>query len=80
LPTEKPPTHREMLRVPSLVNSPYTLLQYFEQSLLADNIRTLTGPYVRGVVERYLDRVFFTHESDAVQDGGKRQYKRYYYN
>ncbi|KAI8639358.1 hypothetical protein BD408DRAFT_350066, partial [Parasitella parasitica] len=71
LPTSKPPTHREMLRVPSLVNSPYTLLQYFKQSLLADNIRPLTGPYVRRIISNYCDNIFFTRETDAVQDGTK---------
>ncbi|KAL9552740.1 hypothetical protein MBANPS3_003625 [Mucor bainieri] len=73
LPTSKPPTHREMLRVPSLVNSPYTLLQYFRQSLLADNIRPLTGPHVRQTVSNYYDNIFFDHETDAVQDGAKRE-------
>ncbi|KAK4521739.1 glycerophosphoinositol permease [Mucor velutinosus] len=73
LPTSKPPTHREMLRVPSLVNSPYTLLQYFRQSLLADNIRPLTGPYVRQTVSNYYDNIFFDQETDAVQDGAKRE-------
>ncbi|CAO3642716.1 unnamed protein product [Mucor fragilis] len=73
LPTAKPPTHREMLRVPSLVNSPYTLLQYFRQSLLADNIRPLTGPHVRQAVSNYYDNIFFDQETDAVQDGAKRE-------
>lgn len=75
LPTQKPPTHREMIRIPNLVLSPYTLLQYFKQSLLADNIRTLSGPYVQNVVERYYDGVFFTQEYDAIQDSAKRQRK-----
>lgn len=66
-----------MLRIPNLVLSPYTLLQYFKQSLLADNIRTLSGPYVQNVIERYYDGVFFTQEYDAIQDGGKRQHKKY---
>lgn len=73
MPTAKPPTHREMLRVPSLVNSPYTLLQYFRQSLLADNIRPLTGPHVRQAVSNYYDNIFFDQETDAVQDGAKRE-------
>ncbi|CEP07420.1 hypothetical protein [Parasitella parasitica] len=75
LPTSKSPTHREMLRVPSLVNNPYTLLQYFKQSLLADNIRPLSGPYVRQTVSNYYDNSFFTQETDAVQDGTRRELK-----
>lgn len=76
LPTNKPPTHREMLRVPSLVNSPYTLLQYFRKSLTADNIRPLTGPYVKQVVENYYQNAFHSPEADAVQDGSRREQKR----
>lgn len=76
LPTHKPPTHREMLRVPSLVSSPYTLLQYFRKSLMADTIRPLTGPHVKEVVENYYSNVFFKQESDAVQDSSKREHKR----
>lgn len=66
-----------MLRVPSLVNSPYTLLQYFRQSLLADNIRPLTGPHVQQTVSNYYDNIFFTQETDAVRDGTKREIRRF---
>jgi hypothetical protein len=65
-----------MLRVPSLVSSPYILLQYFKQSLLADNIRPFTGPYVRKAIERHYDNVFFAEGSFAIQDGSKQQNKR----
>lgn len=66
-----------MLRIPSLVNSPYTLLQYFKKSLLVDNIRPLTGPYVQKVLEKYASTAFLTRDFDSVQDGTKREYKRY---
>lgn len=66
-----------MLRVPGLVSRPYTLLQYFKQTILADNIRQLTGPHVKEVVETYYNNVFFTQDTDAVQDGAKREFKRY---
>ncbi|KAI9478175.1 MAG: hypothetical protein EXX96DRAFT_239123 [Benjaminiella poitrasii] len=76
LPTSKPPTLREMLRVPNLVNSPYLLLQYFKQSLIADNIRPLTGPYVRRSVSSYYDRMFSNYEMGGIQNASKRQLKR----
>lgn len=66
-----------MLRIPSLVNSPYILLQYFKKSLLVDNIRPLTGPYVKKVLEKYTSTAFLTKDFDSVQDGAKREYKRY---
>jgi hypothetical protein len=65
-----------MLRVPNLVQSPYTLLKYFRQSLVVDNIRPLSGPYVREIIENYYDNTFFTTEYDAVKDGSKHKYKR----
>lgn len=65
-----------MLRIPSLVQSPYTLLKYFKQSLLVDNIRPMSGPYVREIIERYYGNIFFSAESDAVKDGSQRHFKR----
>lgn len=65
-----------MLRIPSLVNSPYVLLQYFKKSIMADNIRPLTGPYVKETVENYYRNAFRSQETDAIQDGSKREQKR----
>ncbi|KAI7903405.1 uncharacterized protein BX663DRAFT_434036, partial [Cokeromyces recurvatus] len=73
LPTSKPSTRREMLRIPDLVNSPYVLLQYFKQSILADNIRPLTGPYVRQSVSNYYNNMFFSQDPNGIQDASKRQ-------
>ncbi|KAI8877045.1 hypothetical protein K501DRAFT_199034, partial [Backusella circina FSU 941] len=67
LPIERQSSRREILRIPSLVDNPYTLLQYFKQSLLADNIRSLTGPYVSGVVREYYNRQFYNYDTTGVQ-------------
>ncbi|RCI06178.1 hypothetical protein CU098_001117, partial [Rhizopus stolonifer] len=77
IPTSKTPTRREVLRIPRLVNSPYILMQYFGQSLTADNIRYLTGPYVQQVVKSYYDHIFFSEKSFAIQESSAHRPKRH---
>lgn len=51
-------------------------MQFFKSSLIADNIKPLSGPYVRQAISNYYDNIFFMQERDAIQDGLKRQVSR----
>ncbi|KAI8390994.1 uncharacterized protein BYT42DRAFT_601943 [Radiomyces spectabilis] len=57
-PFDKPPMERECFRIPDLVKSPYTLITFFKQVLMGDNIRPFNGSNVVQAVADYYERAF----------------------
>ncbi|KAI8990041.1 hypothetical protein BDB01DRAFT_718193, partial [Pilobolus umbonatus] len=68
LPVEKPPTCEEVFRMPRLIGNPYTLIQYFKQSLLADSIRALNSPYITEVIKTRCKELVLKADSDEMQN------------
>jgi hypothetical protein len=84
LPVDKPPTCKQILRVPALIDDPYCFLQYINQNVLASSLRSLSGPEVVNVTKRHLRSKFGFNYTEFDSSSGNRQISPsdscFYYN
>ncbi|KAI9319087.1 hypothetical protein BX666DRAFT_1922985 [Dichotomocladium elegans] len=69
LPMEKPPTRREVLRVPLLIHEPSTLIAYFKRSTLMESMHLFTGSHVTEASKAYNKKRFSNVDESPVDDG-----------
>ncbi|KAI9019407.1 hypothetical protein CLU79DRAFT_888752 [Phycomyces nitens] len=77
LPIEKMPTNRKILRIPSLVIKPYTLMRFLKQALGTDNIKPFSGPIVSEAIESYHENTFHPKGSFGIQKKREETLEKY---